>query len=220
MNDGVLWTLVLVVMLAVTGGFLTLRFLRQRAEDRPFLMDRFAQSQDRTDLDGRGFGSVAPFALTDQTARAFDSDSLRSKVWIADFIFTRCGGPCPRMSAEIERIREDLKGEKDLAFVSFSVDPTRDSPQVLDDYAKAYGGARDNWHLLTGPVATIAALSRTTFKVGLETTDAPDDIRHSTFFFLVDRKGVIRGRYAVDAPEELAALRKDARTLLARKDNN
>jgi protein SCO1/2 len=219
-SAGLIWTLLLVVALSTSAGFMGWRFLRQREAGRVFFEDRFAvDAADRiSDLDGKGFGAVATFHLTDHKGRPFSSAQLLSKVWLVDFVFTNCAGPCPAMSAEFERIREEFQSNPDLAFVSISVDPKRDTPEVLDKYAESYGGARGDWFLLTGDIGKIAELSHLTFKAGLGNPGDPNEITHSTRFFLVDRRGIVRGRYLRDAADEREQLRADVKTLLGRKN--
>lgn len=211
------WTFLLIVALSTSVGFMGWRFLRQKQHDREFFADRFAaRKEGPSDLDGKGFGAVARFQLTDESGKPFLSSSLLGKVWIADFIFTNCAGPCPALSAEFERIRTELGQDPDFHMVSFTVDPRRDTPEVLARYAESYGGARGNWHLLTGDVSEIAAIASQSFKAGLATSDDPAEITHSIRIFLVDRRGVIRGRYLLEAPDELRMLRSDVKTLLSR----
>src|SRR5690348_15849380 len=82
------------------------------------------------------YGVVPDFTLTDLTGQQFSSkDKLDGHIWIADFIFSNCTGPCPRMSAQFRRIRRDI-GDNGLKFVSFTIDPDRDTPAVLDEYGK------------------------------------------------------------------------------------
>jgi cytochrome oxidase Cu insertion factor (SCO1/SenC/PrrC family) len=216
---GTLWTFLLIAALSSSAGFMGWRYFRQRQNDKVFFEDRFAvEAADRVaDLDGKGFGPVATFHLTDHRGKPFSSAQLLGKVWIADFIFTNCAGPCPAMSAEVEKIRDELASSADLAFVSISVDPKRDTPEVLAKYAESYGGARNDWFLLTGDLGAIAEISHLTFRAGLGNAGDPNEITHSTRFFLVDRKGILRGRYMRDSAEERGQLREDVKTLLARK---
>ena len=82
-------------------------------------------------------GSVPAFQLTDQLGRTFSSAALDGHVWVADFVFTNCEGPCPRMSSHMGA----LQGKTDSAvkLISFTVDPARDTPPVLAAYAKKFG---------------------------------------------------------------------------------
>jgi protein SCO1/2 len=136
------------------------------------------------------YGAIQPFTLTSHTGAAFDSRELEGKVWVADFIFTNCNGPCPRMSAQMRQIQDRLGARPDLRFVSFTVDPRRDTPEVLSAYARRHG-AREGWLFLTGPVEKLHDLCRNQFKLG----NVDGALDHSTRFVLVDRQGRIRGYY-------------------------
>ena len=215
----VVWTFLLVVALSTAGSLMAWRAVRGLTRVHEPLPAKAAEKPNDSDLDGAGFGSVAPFALVDESGKPFDRSALEGKVWIADFIFTYCAGPCIAMSAEMETLRKDLADAPDARFVSFSVDPNRDTPEILAKYAESYGGAGDRWHLLTGSAPTIYALARGSFLAaaeGGEVLGDPKAISHSERFFLVDRDGVVRGRYSMRDPDALARLRQDARRLLQR----
>src|SRR5436309_15047988 len=74
------------------------------------------------------------FSLTDQTGKAVTLHDLTGKVWVADFIFTSCGGTCPLMTQEMRKLRDALPPE--IRLVSFTVDTTRHTPRVLAAYAQ------------------------------------------------------------------------------------
>ena len=86
------------------------------------------------------YNQVPQFNLTDSSGQPFHSKSLNGKVWIADFIYTNCPGPCPRMTSQMHGVERKIKGDDDVRIVSFSVDPARDSPPVLNDFAHRFGG--------------------------------------------------------------------------------
>jgi protein SCO1 len=159
-------------------------------------------------------GQVADFTLQSQTGRQITRADLLGKVWIADFIFTHCAGPCPRMTADLARIAGDLTSFPDLRLVSFSVDPERDTPAVLAEYARGYSADAERWYFLTGDKAAIFKLAKESFHVGAADGDnAADPVMHSTRFVLVDRTGKIRGYYDSNDPAQIAALSRDAATL-------
>ena len=102
------------------------------------------------------YSSVPDFTLTDQTGAAFHSGSkLNKQVWIADFIYTTCPGPCPRMSSQMHQVQTALGNS--VRLVSFTVDPAYDTPPVLAEYAKHFEARPGIWYFLTGPVATLRA---------------------------------------------------------------
>jgi protein SCO1/2 len=149
-------------------------------------------------------GQVDEFELTDQKAAKFDSDSLRGHVWVADFIYTTCPGPCPRMSSHMRSL-QNISGP-DVRLISFSVDPEHDTPPVLEEYAKKFGADEKRWTFLTGPKDAITTLGRDQFKVGA-------GVDHSTYFVLLDKKGRIRGYYGISDGNPAERLAKDAARL-------
>jgi protein SCO1/2 len=161
-------------------------------------------------------GNVPSFTLTAQNGNAFSSDSLKGKVWVADFIFTTCNGPCPRMSAQMHRLQNTLLKKNEslssVRLVSITVDPKHDTPQALLEYSGRFRADARIWSFLTGPEESIRKLSVDTFHVNT----AVDQLEHSTRFILVDGKSRIRGYYeSTDATmldqlaEDIEKLRKE-----------
>src|SRR4051812_13072755 len=93
------------------------------------------------------FYTLPDFSLTDQTGHPVGLRDLAGKVWVADFIFTNCGGTCPLMTDEMRKLQDALPAV--VHFVSFTVDPTRDTSKVLAAYAAEHGATRDRWLFLT-----------------------------------------------------------------------
>jgi protein SCO1/2 len=154
------------------------------------------------------FGVVPDFTLTDQSDKPFlSADTLRGKVWIADFIFTNCAGPCPRMSAQMRHVGDALHDLNDLRLVSFTVDPARDTPAVLAKYAERYQAEPGVWFFLTGSQADLHNLARNVFMLG----DVNGDLQHSTRFVLVDRKSRVRGYYLTSDDDAIPRLIVDAK---------
>lgn len=143
---------------------------------------------------------VPAFALTDERGEAFSSEKLKGLVWVANFIFTNCPGPCLRMSNQMKLLQE----ETPVRLVSITVDPKRDTAPVLAQYARRYRAIPARWTFLTGPLEQLNYLSRTVFKLG----DIEADFTHSTRMILVDRQMRIRGFYDSADAEELAKLRQ------------
>ncbi|MEI9900558.1 MAG: SCO family protein [Hyphomicrobium sp.] len=113
---------------------------------------------------------------------------MAGKIWIADFIFTTCPGPCPRMSATMKRVEKGTTALPNVEIVSFTVDPDHDTPPVLAEYAQRYAADTRRWHFLTGPMKQLDALSFDAFH--LNHTDGK--LGHSTRFAIVDGKGQLR----------------------------
>ncbi len=155
-------------------------------------------------------GSVPQFQLTDQNGHLFNSaDKLKSTIWIADFIFTNCPGPCPRMSSQMKQAQTYLSSTG-IKLLSFTVDPANDTPEVLFAYSRHFDARPGTWYFLTGPRPVLQGLSKDAFKLG----DVDDSLQHSTRFTLVDRKGRIRGYYLSSDAHEVDQLVADAKALL------
>src|SRR2546425_3583191 len=108
------------------------------------------------------YGQVPGFDLTAETGQPFNRKSLDGKIWVADFIFTTCTGPCPRMSSLMRQVQSSVQGVK---LVSFTVDPERDTPPVLAGYAERYHAESGRWYFLTGQRSELHRLARQAFKL-------------------------------------------------------
>src|SRR5947208_7031811 len=117
-----------------------------------------------------GLGKVPAFELTERSGHTVSDATLRGKVWIASFVFTRCTGPCPQVSRTMERLQKELNLARrdDLRLVTFTVDPERDQPRELQDYAHHFQADPDKWLFLTGKKEEMHRLLREGFKVGVE----------------------------------------------------
>ncbi len=155
------------------------------------------------------YGEVPDFELTAATGEVFRGHALRGKIWIADFIFTNCAGPCPRMSSQMRLIQNSLADIPELRLVSFTVDPVRDTPEVLAAYARRYQAQPGRWYFLTGPREALHNLSRNAFKLG----DVDGSLNHNTHFVLVDRQGRIRAYYPTSDGIDLNKIRADVEAL-------
>lgn len=152
---------------------------------------------------------VPRFTLIDQSGAEFDSAKLANHIWVADFIFTNCPGPCPRMSSQMRQVQTAL-AVSDVRLVSFTIDPARDTPEALSTYAVRYAARQGIWYFLTGPVESLRHLDRDVFHLG----DIDGSLQHSTRFVLMDRKSRVRGYYLTSEPDAIQRLISDAKSLL------
>ncbi len=150
------------------------------------------------------YGKVEDFKLTNQDNKTITLADLKNQVWVADFVFTTCGGICPMMSKSMSAINQGFAKYKDVRMVSISVNPENDTPEALKAYSKKYQ-ANDQWIFLTGPRDDIQKLATESFKVG----DIKDIVFHSALFVLVDRRGRIRGYYDGTDKERMGRLTQD-----------
>lgn len=147
------------------------------------------------------------FSFVDQNGEEFSKSDLKGKVWVADFIFTNCTTICLPMTANLIKLQQQLKDEgiKDVEFVSFSVDPETDKPDVLKNYGTKMNADLSNWHFLTGySQAEIEKFALDNFKTLVKKPENEDQVIHGTTFYLVDQEGTIIQDYsgAKDVPYE------------------
>ena len=155
-------------------------------------------------------GTVPDFRLVDQTGAPFGPDRLKGRVWIADFVFTRCPDVCPRMTERLVGVHRALGERTDL--VSVSVDPTYDTPERLAAFARANGAESPRWHFLTGDSQHVQEAVLRGFNVAFsrESEDIAT-LTHGVHVVLVDGRGRIRGYYDSKDQDALERLVADAR---------
>jgi cytochrome oxidase Cu insertion factor (SCO1/SenC/PrrC family) len=123
------------------------------------------------------YGVIPDFALIDQSGHSVGRSDLEGKIWIASFLFTNCPDECPLLTAEMARLQSDLAHITDLRLVSISVDPDRDTPAVLSQYAERFNANPGRWLFLTGDKRAIYRLAREGFRLGIVD---PTEASHSS----------------------------------------
>ncbi len=166
---------------------------------------------------------VGRFKLLDQHAQPVDETIFKAAPAVVAFMFTRCPTVCPRITKTMVKLRADAAAQGlALRFMSISVDPEFDQPEVLGAYAKKYGADKElplmpEWLFLSGEHERIAEISEKGFRMGLsgqfDETKPHLGITHGSHFILVDKNGVIINYYRSAEPERLAQLLKDAQAL-------
>lgn len=165
------------------------------------------------------FFDVPEFALVDQDAQPFGSEQVRGKVWVADFMFTRCSAVCPMLSKNMQALQDELKTKPywdGVRLVSISVDDTHDTPTILREYAERYHAEPGRWVFLTGEREQVWKLSEKGFKlpVGEEPENAAMPFSHTGKFAVVDKLGRIRAYHEGTDPASRAELIADIEKLL------
>jgi len=174
------WIGVTLVVLLLSGAFVLSR-LQLRQPPLPVL------------------GQIADFSLTNQLGQATTLQALRGRVWLADIIFTRCPGPCARMTRQMASVQNALPKDSGAQLVSLTTDPEFDAPEILSKYATRFGADSNRWHFLTGTKKEIGALAAQSLKLvavekAAELRENPDDLFiHATIFVLVDKQARLRG---------------------------
>jgi protein SCO1 len=147
----------------------------------------------------RILGQVADFTLTNQTGAAVSLTDLRGRVWVADIIFTRCAGPCPRMTQQMKSLQDSLPPTSQARLVTLTTDPDFDTPPVFKAYGERFGANPKRWMFLTGPKSEIATLAIESLKFTAiekrpeDRADPADLFIHSTIFVVVDKQARLRG---------------------------
>jgi protein SCO1/2 len=171
--------------------------------------------------------SVANIELVNQLGDTVSLDDIQGSIIIADFFFTRCPTICPTLTKNMKGLQDALK-MKDfrrkidvsyVRFLSFSVDPERDSVDVLKAYADKYAVNHDSWWFLTGPKKTIYDFAFNEMKLGTQDGKGVDsNFIHSSKFVLLDRERVVRGYYNGLDTASLSKLAEDLTILMLEKD--
>ena len=165
----------------------------------------------------RQYGSLPDFSLTERSGKPIGLAQMRGTIWIADFIYTNCQDTCPLQTAEMAKLQVELAAQKDIKLVSFSVDPEKDTPSVLSQYADRYEADIDRWLFLTGEREEIKTLVQSGFRLSAATATSDDGvILHSPRFVLIDRQAQIRGYYDSRDNDALQRLRRDVAVLANR----
>jgi protein SCO1/2 len=165
------------------------------------------------------FGDVGKFALVDDRGLPFTDDALRGHVTIVSFIFTRCDTICPATTMTMARVQEKTFDVGDrVKLLSFSVDPTYDTPERLAAYATKFRADPARWRFVTGPADAVEHVVEGTLGINMQ-RDAKDtpggapSIAHQGFLMLVDPRGHVRGHYPYGDVQELDEMIRDARFL-------
>ena len=163
-------------------------------------------------------GTVTGFQFTNQLGQLVSTGELRGSVWLADVIFTRCPGPCLRMTRQMAALQAALAPADPVKLVSLTADPEFDTPSVLRAYGARFQAQAGRWHFLTGRRTEINAVATKQLLLAVADTDpaqrtSEDDLFiHSTKLVLVDREGRLRAVYEGTAegvgPEILEAIRR------------
>lgn len=162
-------------------------------------------------------GHVPDFSLTRERGEPWGSAQLQGKVWVANFIFSRCPTICPAFTAKMSTIQKRSEGLGDaLQLVSFTVDPEHDTPEKLAEYARTHR-AGPRWAFLTGTRAQLEAVVGKGLMQPMEKGAADDlmAIGHGSYFVLVDQRRDIRGFYQFNEEGSVDAVLRDAALLAA-----
>jgi cytochrome oxidase Cu insertion factor (SCO1/SenC/PrrC family) len=165
---------------------------------------------------------VGNFTLTERSGRIVRDRDLLGKVWVASFIFTRCAGPCARVSACMAEMQKELGDIPNVVLVTFTVDPEFDRPPILREYAAHFGADSSRWLFLTGEPKEVYALIRNGFHLTAQPNEgenrtAGNEIMHDTRLAIVDRRGHIRAYVQATDEDAVTQAASKVRALLQEK---
>lgn len=162
--------------------------------------------------------TIPEFSLTERSGDVVSRDDLLGSVWVVDFIFTRCAGPCPKLSAKFRAMQRDLASSDGVKLVSICLDPKGDTPRALRDYAKRFNADPNRWWFLTGKrEKEVHELVGKGFLQSVVPADGDDPLMHSTYMMVIDKKGRIRSAYDGLLSSTRNRIMADIETLLAEK---
>ena len=199
-TEWVVWGALVLTLLSIAAAFVRSKFLQAgRPVELPLAY------------------ALPDFTLTNQNGRAVSLADLRGQVWVADIIFTRCAGPCPRLTEQMSQLQSALSKDP-VKLVSLTTDPEFDTAEVLKRYGERFAATPDRWMFLTGAKEQIARLAIDGLKLAAvekkpeERENERDLFIHSLLLVVVDQKGRLRASFESDDPDwkpkVLAAVRK------------
>jgi protein SCO1/2 len=172
-------------------------------------------------------GQLAPFSLVRESGQSLSSADLAEKVWVADFVFLGCSESCPLLTTRMSHLESILREEGrkrgeplDVRLVSFTVDPTQDTPARLAEYAARWHADPSIWAFATGPLSDVQHVVADGFKIAfgkVESGAGAFEMMHGNYFVVVDRQMRIRGYYSTDRAEEMNNLIRDVLKLASRE---
>jgi protein SCO1 len=170
-------------------------------------------------------GQLAPFTLVRESGAPLRSDELAGKVWVADFVFLGCTESCPLLTTRMSHLATVLEDEGKkrgrslgVELVSFTIDPTNDTPQRLSEYAARWHADPATWIFATGSSSEVQHVVADGFKIAFGKVDngaGAFEMMHGNYFVVVDGTMHIRGYYSTDRPEEMSHLVHDVVRLAA-----
>lgn len=168
---------------------------------------------------------IGDFSLTERSGETVTKADLTGSPFVVGFIFTRCAGPCPRVTGQMRLLQDDIlrDGPEDLRLVTLTVDPDYDTPEVLARYAENFEADADRWLFLTGPKVEVYKLIRDSLLQLVEEMEGEQrkpgfEVIHTTNLLLVDADGVVLDKFNAIEPADMARLRAVIRKLPATDD--
>lgn len=193
----ILWAFLVVAMITL-GAALAVR--------------SFHHSEARADEPLPKLIVLPPFSLTDQNGKTVTNKDLAGKIWVAQFFFTECPGPCPAVSRQLVQVQQMLGTTPGVKLVGISIDPEHDTPAAMAAYGARVGADPKRWKFLTGAPDVIDELVHKGFLISFQKNTPAEQAQglflHSTQVALVDRAGIVRAVYEgrdIETPPKIVA---------------
>jgi protein SCO1/2 len=160
------------------------------------------------------YHKIGPFQFVDQDSAVITNETVKNKIYVADFFFTSCRTICPIMKTQMLRVYDSIKNDKNILLLSHTIDPEYDTVGLLHDYADRLGVKSNKWHFLTGIKDSIYNIAQKSyFATALEDKTEADGFIHSGAFLLIDKQQRIRGKYDGTKEEDVNRLLRDIERL-------
>ena len=164
------------------------------------------------------YHKVSEFELTNQFGEKVTQQTVRNKIYIANFFFATCQSICPVMSTNLTDVQKSIEKDDSLLILSHTVNPMHDTVEVLKNYGITYGAIKNKWHLLTGSKKVIYDLAKSSYLVNaLEDDGSAEGFLHSEMFLLIDTQGRLRGIYDGTDKAEVLKMLNDIKILKSEK---
>ncbi|CAH0997648.1 hypothetical protein EMA8858_03782 [Emticicia aquatica] len=189
----------------------------EKKEDLPYYnsADFTPNWYEKEQLDTLKLHKIAPFKLIDQDGIEISNETVKGKIYVANFFFTICPSICPTMTQHLAMVQKAYKNDAEIMLLSHSVMPATDSVAQLKKYANHWKIDSQKWHLLTGNKEQIYKLARQAYfaekEIGLQ--KEKNEFLHTENAFLIDKQGYIRGVYNATLPLDVENLVKDIEVL-------
>jgi protein SCO1 len=189
-KDKYLWLLLLVPAVFIAWYFYS------KNEKEPIRRLPYFGRKNSVTRNDTSYHSVKPFFFIDQDGNKVTEETVKGKIYVADFFFTTCQSICPVMSTQLERVYKQFGKRNDFLIVSHTVDPETDSVPQLKQYARLHGVNDSHWLFVTGEKKHLYEMARKSYLLNAEEGDGgEEDFIHTQNFALVDKERHIRGFY-------------------------
>lgn len=209
--------IIVLVILAIPTAWI---FLLKKGEIVSNSLPIFGERYFDTKIGDTVYHTISDFTFTDQEGDSFSRSDLEGKIHVANFFFTHCPDICPTMMSNLQFVYNKYKESPGIKFVSFTVDPARDSVPVIAKYGYNLGAQPKQWYLLTGPKNLLYMTAEDDYLVASVETPIETAFIHSDMAVLIDKQFRIRGFYKATDFNEMRRLSDDIKALVVESNGS